>query len=140
MNEQRLLERIRLMELDPDRRDVADPVQVVNSILDHLRMILNTRQGSAQIAPDFGVPDFTAMVSAVGIIDSVREIEASLTEVILKYEPRLDDIKLDFNPRDDSPLSLQFKLQAKLTLEDRDMPVVFETVLDPDGRITIKDS
>jgi len=137
--EQRLLERIRLTEQDPDRREVADPAQVVNSILAHLRMILNTRQGNAQIAPDFGVPDFTAIVGASGL-DSVRDIEASMTEVILKFEPRLQSVKIAFVPEEDKPLALHFKLQAKLTLEGRDMPIVFETVLDPDGRIMVKDS
>lgn len=139
MNEQRLLERIRQMEQNPDYRDVAEPVQVVNSILGYLRMILNTRQGSVEIAPDFGVPDFTAMFGASGL-DSVRDIEASLTEVILKFEPRLQNVKLEFIPQEDAPLALQFKLQARLSLESREMPVVFETVIDPDGRITVKDS
>ena len=128
------------MEQDPDRRDVADPVQVVKSVLAHLRRILNTRQGSAQIAPDFGVPDFTSMIGASGLVDSVRDIEASMTEVILKYEPRLQGVKLAFIPDEDSPLALLFKLQAKLKLENQDMPVVFETVLDPDGRIAVKES
>lgn len=139
MNEQRLLERIRLMEEDPDRRDVADPAKVVNSILGHLRMILNTRQGNAQIAPDFGVPDFTSMVGTSGL-DAIRDIEASMTEVVLKYEPRLQGVKIEFLPEDDQPLSLIFKLEARLSLEDREMPVVFETVLNPDGQIVVKDS
>lgn len=139
MNEQRLLERIRFMEKDPDWRDAAEPGQVVKSILGHLRMILNTRQGNAQIAPDFGVPDFTSMIGATGL-DAVRDIEESMTEVILKYEPRLENVRIEFIPEDDMPLSLQFKLQAKLKLEGQDMPVVFETVLDPDGRIMVKDS
>ncbi len=127
------------MEIDPDRRDVADPVQVVNSILAHLRLILNTQQGNAQIAPDFGVPDYTSMIGTTGL-DAVRDIEASMTEVILKYEPRLESVKIEFIPDKDTPLALLFKLQATLSLEDREMPVVFETVLDPDGRIMIKDS
>lgn len=139
MNEQRLLERIRLADLDPDRRDVSDPVQVVNSILGHLRMILNTRQGNAQIAPDFGVPDFTSMVGTSGL-DAIRDIEASMTEVVLKYEPRLQGVKIEFLPDEEQPLSLIFKLQARLALEDREMPMVFETVLNPDGQIMIKDS
>lgn len=139
MSEQRLLERIRLMELDPDSREVADPTQVVNSILRYLRLILNTRQGSVEIAPDFGVPDFTAMVGSSGL-DSVRDIESSINEVILKYEPRLQHVKIEFIPQEDSPLALQFKLQAQLMLEHRGMPVVFETILDPDGRITVKDN
>jgi len=127
------------MEIDPDRREVTEPVQIVNSVLGHLRMILNTRQGSAQIAPDYGVPDFTAMVGTSGL-DSVRDIEASMTEVILKYEPRLQSVKVEFSPQEDSLLSLQFKLEARLSVEDREMPVVFETILDPDGRISVRDN
>ncbi|CCO24155.1 type VI secretion system baseplate subunit TssE [Maridesulfovibrio hydrothermalis] len=139
MNEQRLLERIRYMEQEPDSRDTAEPGQVVKSILDYLRMILNTRQGNAQIAPDFGVPDFTSMIGSTGL-DAVRDIEESMTEVILKYEPRLENVKIEFIPEEDMPLSLQFKLQAKLALDDQEVPVVFETVLDPDGRIMVLDS
>lgn len=139
MNEQRLLERIRLMEQDPDRRDTAEPGLVVKSILDYLRMILNTRQGNAQIAPDFGVPDFTAMIGATGL-DAVRDIEESMTEVILKYEPRLENVNIEFVPDENNLLSLHFKLQAKLKLEGREMPVVFETVLDPDGKIMVADN
>lgn len=136
---QRLLERIRFMEQDPDWRDTAEPGQVVKSILDYLRLILNTRQGNAQIAPDFGVPDFTAMIGATGL-DAVRSIEESMTEVILKYEPRLANVNIRFVPEDDKPLALHFKMQGRLALEGQEMPVVFETVLDPDGRISVKDS
>ncbi|WP_319762570.1 type VI secretion system baseplate subunit TssE [Maridesulfovibrio sp.] len=136
---QRLLERIRFMEEDPDWRDSAEPGQVIKSVLDYLRMILNTRQGNAQIANDFGVPDFTSMIGATGL-DAVRSIEESMTEVILKYEPRLANVNIQFVPMEDNPLALYFKLQGRLALEGQDMPVVFETVLDPDGQISVKDS
>lgn len=126
------------MEQDPDWRDNAEPAEVVKSILDYLRLILNTRQGNAQIAPDFGVPDFTSMIGATGL-DAVRSIEESMTEVILKYEPRLANVKLQFVPEEDKPLALHFKLQGKLALDGQEMPVVFETVLDPDGQISVKD-
>ncbi|WP_432738128.1 type VI secretion system baseplate subunit TssE [Maridesulfovibrio sp. FT414] len=139
MSGQRLLERIRFMEQDPDWRDSAEPGQVVKSILDYLRLILNTRQGNAQIAPDFGVPDFTSMIGATGL-DAVRGIEEAMTEVILKYEPRLSNVNIQFVPEEDNPLSLHFKLQGKLALEENELPVVFETVLDPDGLISVKDS
>lgn len=138
MIEQRLLERIRAMERDPDRRDMVEPMQVVGSILGHLRMILNTRQGSVETAPEFGVPDFTAMVGDTGM-DAVRDIEASITSVVTLFEPRLQGVRIEFVPQPDSPLGMQFKLQAKLALEEKDMPVVFETILDPDGRISVKD-
>ncbi len=138
MIEQRLLERIRAMERYPDRRDTVEPMQVVNSIMGHLRLILNTRQGSVETAPDFGVPDFTAMVGDSGM-DAVRDIEASITRVVTLFEPRLQAVRIEFVPLPEAPLGMQFKLQARLALEDREMPVVFETTLDPDGRISVKD-
>ncbi len=126
------------METDPDRRESADSARLIDSVIGYLRNILNTRQGNAQIAPDFGVPDFTAMVGASGL-DAIRSIQKSMTDVIMKYEPRLDSVHLEFTPEDDSPLSMQFRMNAMLKLDGEDIPVIFETVLEPDGRINVVD-
>ena len=82
MREKRLLERLRAIEQDPDWRGESDPKAAVASVLGHLGKILNTRQGSAPIAPDFGVPDFTAIASSFGL-DSVPEIEEAISNVIV---------------------------------------------------------
>ena len=63
MREHRLLNRIRLINRNPSRRVTEDPKEMIRSIQDHLQRILNTRQGSAPIAEDFGVPDFTNFMS-----------------------------------------------------------------------------
>lgn len=139
LNEQRLLERIRSIENKTDSHDSMDTSQVIASVVGYLRHILNTRQGNAQIAPDFGVPDFTNMIGASGL-DGIQSIQDAITAVIIKYEPRLASVHVEFAPEEVSPLSMQFKLYAKLRInriDNREIPVVFETVLDPNGRIKV---
>ncbi|MGE4263169.1 MAG: type VI secretion system baseplate subunit TssE [Desulfovibrio sp.] len=136
MREKRLLERLRAVELDPDLRGVSDPAVAIQSVLGHVVKILNTRQGSAPIAQDFGVPDFTSIASSFGV-ESVAQIEEAITRVIQKYEPRLTGVQLSFEPQADKPFSLAFKLVAQLAGEGRQTPVVFETILNPDGRIMV---
>jgi type VI secretion system protein len=136
MRERRLLERLRAIEQDPNWRGESDPKGAVRSVLDHLGKILNTRQDSAPISPDLGVPDFTALASSFGT-DSVPEIEEAITRVIRKYEPRLANIQVSFDARPDRAFSIAFKLTASIAVEGRQAPVVFETVLNPDGRISV---
>lgn len=136
MREKRLLERLRAVELDPDWRGGTDPAVAIQSVLGHVVKILNTRQGSAPIAADFGVPDFTSIASTFGA-DSVAQIEEAITRVIQRYEPRLTAVQVTFEPQADKPFALAFKLQAQLAGEGQQTPVVFETILNPDGRIMV---
>lgn len=136
MREKRLLERLRAIEQDPEWRGESDPKIAIGSVLDHLGKILNTRQGSAPIAADYGVPDFTSLASAYDT-DTLPEIEEAIGKVITKYEPRLVGAQVNFAPKPERPFMIAFRLAARVRVEDREMPVVFETVLNPDGHITI---
>ena len=66
MNEERLLERIRRMEQTSGKARESSPTLLKQSITRHLVQLLNTRQGSAQIAQDYGIPDFTNILSDTG--------------------------------------------------------------------------
>ncbi len=136
MREKRLLERLRAVELDPDWRGGSDPAAAIQSVLGHVVKILNTRQGSTPIAQDFGVPDFTSIASTFGA-ESVAQIEEAIVRVIQKFEPRLTAVRVTFEPQEDKSFALAFKLQAQLAAEGQATPVVFETILNPDGRIVV---
>ncbi|MDP0919634.1 hypothetical protein Q6272_31810, partial [Klebsiella pneumoniae] len=58
-------------------------------------------------------------------------------KVISKYEPRLVGVKIKFEPRPDRTFMSAFNLTARVRVEGRDMPVVFESVLNPAGHITV---
>ncbi len=136
MREHRLLDRIRVVNQNPNRRVTEDSKQMIRSIQDHLQRILNTRQGSSPIAEDFGVPDFTNFTSAFP--DSQRGMERSLRQTIQKYEPRLKGVRVGFIPNDDNPMSVTFQITARLVLEGHRDPVSFESMVDSGGHIRVK--
>ena len=136
MREERLLERIRRREREPWRRERQDPKQVVDSILAHLHHILNTRRGSVVIADDYGIPDFTEFLSHYP--DSLREFERAIRQTISRYEPRLGAVRVSFVPRDDDQFVVRFQISARLAVDSAREPVLFESILDSDGKISLK--
>jgi type VI secretion system protein len=136
MNENRLIERIRAWESGPLRRRGKDPKRMIDSIIGHLERILNTRQGNAHIAADYGIPDFTDFKSAFP--EAHRDLERSIRQTVQKYEPRLTSVRVKFIPRTDDVLTVSFQIVARLILEGRKDAVVFESILDSDGKIRIR--
>jgi type VI secretion system protein len=135
MREERLTERIRSWNRAPDRRGGPDPKRMVASIVRHLERILNTRWGSAQIAADYGIPDFTALRS--GLPDAIRDLERAIRDTIQKYEPRLEAVRVRFIPQEETILTVSFQIVARLVLEGEKNPVTFQSVMDSDGKVTI---
>ncbi len=136
MREFRLLERIRYIDRHPEQRGRAEPNAMLNSVLHHVQMMLNTKQGAVPIAPDYGVPDFTDIAGSYAS-DAVQEMERGLTAVIAKYETRLRDARVEFESQQEDVLSLKFRIMGKLVLENGELPVVFESVVQSDGKITV---
>ncbi len=136
MQEQRLLERIQAWEKDPTRRAKMDSRIMVDSVLGHLQRILNTRRGSVQIADDYGMPDFTGLMRDLS--ESLREIEKAVRHTIQKYEPRLTNVRINFIPHEDDLLALSFQITARLLTEDDRVPILFETRVASDGKISVK--
>ena len=134
MHEERLLERIRSIELEPSRRGGNDRRLCIDSVLSHLRRLLNTRQGNVLIAADYGIPDFLHFLQSYP--ESVQEIEQNIKKTIDKFEPRLSETKVTFLPDEDDTLILRFRISAGLAVGG-DRQIYFETVLDTDGRMHI---
>ncbi|MCK5505075.1 MAG: type VI secretion system baseplate subunit TssE [Thermodesulfovibrionia bacterium] len=136
MREKRLLERIQTREKEPSRRGSDDPRRITESVLEHLQRILNTWQGNVPIAEDYGVPEFTDFMYSMP--DSVREIERAIRQTVQKYEPRLRAVKVTFIPREEEDaLSLRFQINARLSTGSK-RRVLFETLIDTDGKISVK--
>jgi len=136
MREERLLERIHNAELDPERREGNNSARRVRSIMNHLQRILNTKHGSVPIAEDYGMPDFTDLPSAFSN-ESTHEVERTLRTEILKYEPRLQKVRISFESQKEDILSLRFKVEAQL-MGDDGSPISFETVVDGAGKVTVR--
>ncbi len=136
MVDQRLLERIAFLDRHEDRRARVDPIQITASIVRHLQRILNTKQGGAQIAEDYGLPDFTALVTSFSS-EAVRDLEKSIKDLIRKYEPRLTTVKVTSESRGDEAFSLYFKIEASITTGKGEIPVVLQTVMSSEGKMNV---
>ncbi len=136
MREARLLERIRFRERDPLRRENDNPAKMIDSIQDHLRQILNTRQGNVPIQEEYGTPDFTEFLTEYP--QSLRGFERAIRQTILQFEPRLRAVRVTFTPQEEDRLAVKFQIFARLAASDGNKSVVFESLLDSDGKISIK--
>lgn len=136
MAEDRLLERIRSREAaGGGRSEREDPRRAADSVLSHLRCILNTRQGNVPIAPDYGLPDTSEFL--LSSADSLRDLERAIRNTIQKYEPRLKGVRVAFVPSEEDALALRFQITGRLEADPR-RQVTFETVLDTDGRMDVR--
>jgi len=136
MFKERLLERVSHMEEDPSYRlDVLDVEVELKSILGYVQNILSTRQGSAIISYDFGIPDITNFHNK-SYGEYIKDMEESLSKTISTYEPRLKRVKVSYSEKEGKSTVMHFKIDAQLSnYEERD--IVFETVINPDGKVVI---
>lgn len=138
MFKERLLERVAHMERDSSYRpDVLSADVELQSILKYIQNILSTKQGSAIISFDFGIPDVTNFHDK-SYGQYLKDMEDSLVETILKFEPRLTNVKAIYDKKDDQTILMNFKIQAELA-NHNNIPVLFETVINPDGKVVINE-
>lgn len=137
MSGKRLMERFLEPEDDDGRHNSTETATLMRSVGDHLARLLNTRQGNALIAPDFGMPDVTELVQAFDD-EHLRHVEDTLARVISTYEPRLHDVRVRHLPAADTAFAIAFSLSCRISHEGVTLPVIFETVLSADGHIDVK--
>jgi len=136
MVEERLLQRIRSLEREPDRRERRNPRRVISSILSHLHLILNTRMGSVEIAEDYGIQDVTHFIRSFP--ETVHEFEESIRQTITKYEPRLTSVYVELINTGQDDFTIHFQISAKLKDMDDSDYVFFESIVDSKGEIRIE--
>jgi type VI secretion system protein len=108
--------------------------EAVNSIRQHLQVMLNTRHGGSQTVPDYGTSDLSDFYTGYESIDTLRrEIQRSIE----RYEPRLADVQVSFAPREDDPHRIYFEIVASVVSEDDEAPAVFRTVLEGSGQVKV---
>lgn len=138
MQNTRLLERIRLMDKST-HWEGEDSIDIVcDSIMMHLTQILNTRQGSTLIAQDFGIPDFSNLITTSFDAKEIERMERGLSKVISRYEKRLKNIRVTYKPNTEHAFALPFELQADLVGSTQKDPIHFHTVFHSQGRASIE--
>ena len=88
----------------------SEPPDELASIIEHLRVLLNTRKGEAVTVPGFGLVDFSDLVHSFPA--SISTLQQSIRATILEYEPRLKNVTVRSVP-DQDPLVLKFEISAQ---------------------------
>jgi type VI secretion system protein len=113
----------------------ARPVNELESIVNHLRALLNTRAGESPSSPDFGVVDFTDLVH--NFPEAIQTLQRSIRATLLQYEPRMKNVVVQ-HVRDDEALVLKFQITAQLQGKGGRGGVRFETQLRAGGHMSVK--
>jgi type VI secretion system protein len=100
-------------EVDPEMyfERMTEDEKLRSSIVENIKMILQSRRGSITHLPDFGLPDIRQIYFDEGSIDSVPNM---IKETILKYEPRLQDVRVRRKNFDPNNLRLSLEIDAKI--------------------------
>lgn len=136
MKERRLLERIAAWEDGEQRTNQTQVDVLIRSVTDHLRRLLNTRQGSVQLDPLFGVPDFTNIAGGF-TAGSTRDIEEEIRRMVIKYEPRIKSPRVVISRELTDILSIRFTLEGRLEVDDREIPLQLSTTVGASGKVVV---
>ncbi len=128
-----LLTRIRHPQFAVARRSISSQ-ETRDSVLAHLKVICETRAGTALSCPSYGTATVSEMVHAFP--DAIAEMSRSIRETIRHYEPRMTNVRIVHLPAED--LTLRYEITADLVADGQRVPVRFETNLDPSQRFSIR--
>jgi len=111
---------------------VSEENQLILSVLDNMQRILNCRAGTLAHLPDYGLPDMTRILQ--GMPGTAHQLIATLSAVLLKYEPRLSKITVVMLDQR-QPGELRYAIDAEL----KGIGLVrYGTEFMPEGRVLIR--
>ncbi|MCT4706721.1 type VI secretion system baseplate subunit TssE [Enterobacteriaceae bacterium H16N7] len=115
-----------------DLHQVSEQNQVILSVLDNMQRILNCRAGTLAHLPDYGLPDMTKILQ--GLPGTAHQLMGTLSDVLLKYEPRLKSIRVVMLDQT-LPGELRYAIDAEL----KGIGLVrYGTDFMPEGRVLIR--
>jgi type VI secretion system lysozyme-like protein len=133
-----LLERISDEGTGVGQRSRADEARgaAVDSVLRHLRRMLNTVHDDSLTVPDYGIVDLTGLLRDVP--DSIEHVRASILASINRYEKRLTDVRVTHVPDPEHGDVLRFRITARLVGDRGPSRVQVETTVEPTGHVRVQ--
>jgi type VI secretion system protein len=111
---------------------VDGPTALKKSIQDHLEHLLNARQGVMPHLPDYGLPDLTAVYQEMPY--SVNSLAESVKSTLVRYEPRLKNIKVTPYPVAKGDFVLHFQISGQMVSGEQ---LRFQTYFLSGGHATV---
>ncbi|PVZ77597.1 type VI secretion system baseplate subunit TssE [Serratia sp. S1B] len=94
-----------------DLHQISEENQLILSVLDNMQRILNCRAGTLSHLPDYGLPDMSKILQ--GMPGTAHQLITTLSDVLLKYEPRLKKIDV-LMLEQSTPGELRYAIDAEL--------------------------
>jgi type VI secretion system protein len=107
----------------------------VQAVLENLQRLLNSRQGHAAAQMGYGIPDPSEVLHQYS--DAITQMAKAIKASIEKYEPRLTAVQVRHVANPDDILTLRYQIVGQLAKSKERVPVVFDTHVDPCGRIRV---
>jgi len=107
----------------------------VQAVLENLQRLLNSRQGHAAAQMGYGIPDPSEVLHAYA--DAISAMAKAIKASIEKYEPRLTAVQVRHVANPDDILTLRYQIVGQLAKAKERVPVIFDTHVDPSGRIRV---
>jgi len=108
---------------------------VLESVLQDLRILLNSTAGCCETCPDFGLTDFNSISRSHK--DTASEICRNIERQIRDYEPRLRNPIVRAVEDPERPLDFIFNVEAELDLGGSRKRIRFDSILDNSGQIRV---
>ncbi len=114
---------------------VSDRNALKQSILSNLQNILNTRLGHAAAQPDLGTPPPNELIQDYPAC--IDRMHANIRACIIKYEPRLANVQVQYVHDANDVVSLHFQVLAQIADGVGRTPISFKTLVDKRGQVGI---
>lgn len=114
----------------------VDTDEIMESVCDDLEKLFNTRRGTVLIDPDYGLPDFTHLMSGYAAPD-VNEIEQNLLQQVRQYDRRLTSANIAYQQPAKQSSSLKFSLNAMFRHKKRDMNFTANVEINDNGSVSV---
>jgi type VI secretion system protein len=108
-------------------------VASADAVIEHLRVLLNTRRGEAPTVPGYGVPDFSDVVHSFP--NGIQSLQKAIRETIMEFEPRLKSVQVRHVLNEEDVLTLRFEITGRLAEGNRLLKL--QTRVQAGGKINV---
>jgi len=113
-----------------NKHEVPGPVW---SIRNHLKVLLNSRSGSSQYLPDYGIPDISKIYQDMP--ESLDLLARKIEKGVRTYEPRLTNVRVSLVNKDqEEQFRATYLVEAEISPEGL---IMFQTHLNANGEIEV---
>lgn len=102
----------------------------ITSVIDNLNRLFNSRQGTIDHLPDYGLPNLSEIYRDAP--ETIELFRGAIRETVEKYEPRMRRVRVTHQPSDPHAGRLVFLLTGELVGGER---VQFETTFADQVRV-----